>query len=329
MVDNVQQGAVHCQCVVVAQQTLHGNACENKADLRYRRAGKGALKINGEHRQHSTQHHGDHTQCQHQHAPSVIVAEYLCTQHQNTEYTRLDDDTGQHRRRRCRCSGVSGGQPDIQGEGARLCRKAHKGQQARSPQIALVFHCSGSLIQAVDFQCAQQMVQHKHTHQGRQTANDRHSQIGFRCTNGIRPFGVDDQYPGGKAHDFKEHEGGEQVRRQEHTHSAGQSQQPESIVTVAEMTVGKIFTEHQSRFKPTDGGDDRHQAAEAVRRKVQPQPQHSVDAQRRFAPEHQQQSRCQFHAQHHRNKVVALLFIVAADFKAHGRTQGREQNNKQ
>ena len=102
VVQDMQDGPVHCQGVVLPQQTQHGGPHQDEPDLRDGRAGQGPLQVHGQHRQHRPQHHGHSAQHGQQHPPLLIMEKDGGGQHQDPVYPRLGDDAGQHRRSRRR-----------------------------------------------------------------------------------------------------------------------------------------------------------------------------------------------------------------------------------
>ena len=219
VVQDVQDGAVHRQGIVLPQQAHHGRPHQNEADLGDGGAGQGTLQVDGAHRQHRPQHHGHRPDGGQQQPPGPVVQEDGGGQHQNAIHPRLDNDAGEHRRGWGGGRRVCGGQPDVQRKGPRLGPEAHQHQQGTRPQQRPVLHRRCGRPHLVQVQGAQLSVEEKQPCQRRQTADHRHRQIGLPRLQGLILLGLNHQDEGGEGHDLKKHKSGEQVRRQEHPHS--------------------------------------------------------------------------------------------------------------
>ena len=224
MVYHVQQGAPGSQGVFLSQQAHHADAYQDEADLAHGGAGQGALEIDAEQRQHRTQHHGDGAQGEDQGAPGGVVPENVAGNGQNAPDAGLGQHTGQQRRSGSRCHGMGLGQPDVQGEHARLGTEAEEDAAPRDIQSALVGAGLGQGVQLGQLRGAQLLLQKKQSHECHKTADHCHRQIGHCRSDGLLRLLLDDPGEGGEGHDLKEHEGGVQISRQEYPQGCSQGQ---------------------------------------------------------------------------------------------------------
>ena len=264
MVQDVQDGTVHSQCVVMAQEALHCKADHDKADLRNGRASQGAFQVHGANGQCCTQHHGNGADDSQHAAPGAVMQEQRGGQDGNTVNAGLSDHTGQHGRCGRRSCGVGCRQPDMQRERTCLGREAKQRQDAGQPETAGIADAFCGMCQLGDLQGTQQIVDQEQTVQRHQATNHSHSQIGAAGTHSVLLLCLDNEDVGGKGHDLEADKGGEEICGEEHAHSCAKGQHPEHVVTVAALDVREILQRQNGCGKPAGGGQKGHQGVEAA-----------------------------------------------------------------
>ena len=262
VVQHVQHRAPGRQGVLAVQEALHGCAHQNKADLGHGGAGQRPLQIDGEQRQHSSQHHGHHAQGQYHCIPGKLCPEQIPAENEHTENTALGQDAGQQGRRRCRRHGMGFWQPDVQGE--------HPGLGAKSHQCASTGHVQGPALlrrqrgyrlrHSRKLQRPQQLLEEQQARQQRHAADHSHSQIRLSGLPGLLRLVLHHPYIGGEGHHLKEHEQREQVRCQKHPHQSPQRQQPEKVETITALGGGKVAGAVEAGGRPQEGAHQRQQA---------------------------------------------------------------------
>ena len=203
------------QGVFSVQQALHGRAHQNESNLRHGGTGQRPFQVDGEHRQHCAQHHGDHRQRQQNVIPDHIVPEQLPAENQRAENAALGQNTGQQRRRRSRGHRMGFRQPDVQGKHTRLSTEARQTQSACSIEhsIGRGRQFGNHRPQFPDGQGTQQMIQQHQAGQQRHTARHRNGQVGICRPQGFRGLVLCHPYIGGKRHNLKKYVQCEQVSR--------------------------------------------------------------------------------------------------------------------
>ena len=161
------------------------------------------------------------------------------------------------------------GQPDVQREHARLGTEAEENAASGHIERSLVGAGRGQSVELCDFRGAQLMLHQKQAHQRHQTADHRHSQIGVGCPNGAGRLLLNDPGEGGEGHDFKEHEGGVEIRRQEHAQGGTQGEQIKEIVSAHVVVMPEIFRGEKSGLCPHQADDHDVHPAEPIHRQLQ------------------------------------------------------------
>ena len=271
VVHHMEQGAPGGQGVLLPQQAEHPHAGEDEADLGHGGAGQGPLQVHGKQGQHRAQQHGHGPQGQDHGPPGGVRPEEIAGDGQDAPDAGLGEGAGEQGRGRGRGHGMGLGQPDMHREHPRLGPEAKEdtapggvehGQPPRGP-------CRG--IELGDGEGPQAVPQQEQAHEGHETADHRHRQIGPGGANGPRALLLDHPDEGGKGHDLKEHEGGKEVPRQEDSHGGPQGQQLEEVIAVPPVMVGKVIRREQQGHGPHEGENQGIDPAEAVHLKAEAQ----------------------------------------------------------
>ena len=221
---------------------------------------------------------------------------------------------------------MGGGQPDMQGEGARLGSKADENEDAGGPQDAPVLQGGSRRPHGVKVQGAQLVVEQKQSRQGGQTADHRHSQVGVSRLEGVGLLGLNDRHKGGKGHDLKENKGGKQVGGQEHAHGGPQGHEPEEIVPVLPGYVGHVLPAENGGRQPACGSEGGHEGMEIPGDKADTKAAEAVDAPLHHWAGPQGDHHHDLQHCHHQDKGVPGLWIAQAHPKSKGPRCHRQEH---